>query len=243
MSSDAYGASMLSYLATGSAPARVVERDDGFMETTRDPSPYFAQFRDWPQQDRRAMRYVRGRVLDVGCGAGRFSLYLQQRGFSVLGIDSSAGAVEVSRRRGVRDARHLPLDEINATLGTFDTVLLLGGTLGLLADTQKAHALLCLLDRITTERGRVIGESRNPHATADPQHLAYHARNRNLGRLPGQVRLRVRYGDDSTPWFDYLLVSPAELDLLLQESSWRRNHVIQGEGGLYIAVIDKIVSR
>jgi 2-polyprenyl-3-methyl-5-hydroxy-6-metoxy-1,4-benzoquinol methylase len=66
----------------------VIERDDGFV----DPefvSGYFTEFRNWGLLERSAMRSVRGRVLDVGCGAGRVALYLQRRGHDVVGIDVS----------------------------------------------------------------------------------------------------------------------------------------------------------
>ncbi|MCK4414566.1 MAG: class I SAM-dependent methyltransferase [Candidatus Eisenbacteria sp.] len=45
------------------------------------------------------MSRVRGRILDVGCGAGRSMLYLQQKGRAVTGIDISPLAIEVCRRR------------------------------------------------------------------------------------------------------------------------------------------------
>jgi SAM-dependent methyltransferase len=38
------------------------------------------------------------RVLDVGCGAGRHSLELARRGFVAVGIDISAGLIEVAQR-------------------------------------------------------------------------------------------------------------------------------------------------
>jgi 2-polyprenyl-3-methyl-5-hydroxy-6-metoxy-1,4-benzoquinol methylase len=42
-----------------------------------------------------AMQFVKGRVLDVGCGEGRHSLYLQEKWFDVLGIDISPLAIKV----------------------------------------------------------------------------------------------------------------------------------------------------
>ena len=70
----------------------VVERDDGFVDV-EDTRRYLDPFRKWPAIDRRAFRRLRGRVLDVGCGAGRVALELQARGHDVTGIDVSPGAV------------------------------------------------------------------------------------------------------------------------------------------------------
>ena len=46
-------------------------------------------------------------------------------------------------------------------------------------------------------------------------HIAYHQRNRERGRLGGQLRLRLRYRELATEWFDYLVCSVAELEALL----------------------------
>ncbi len=55
------------------------------------------------------MEFVNGRVLDVGCGAGRHSLYLQKKGFDVLGIDVSPLAVKVCRLKGVKKLKSCQL--------------------------------------------------------------------------------------------------------------------------------------
>jgi 2-polyprenyl-3-methyl-5-hydroxy-6-metoxy-1,4-benzoquinol methylase len=86
-------------------------------------------FGRWKTVERRALRYARGRVLDVGCAAGRVALELRSRGREVVAIDPSPGAVEVARRRGVRDARLMRLEDVSAKLGHFDTVLMYGNNL------------------------------------------------------------------------------------------------------------------
>ena len=86
------------------------------------------------------MRFVRGRVLDLGCGAGRLGLHLQSRGHEVVGIDVSPLAVEIARQRGLADARLGTLDGTLRAGERFDTILLLGNNLGLLAgeyDVQR----------------------------------------------------------------------------------------------------------
>ena len=80
---------------------------------------YLAPVRRWKAVERRALRYARGRVLDVGCGAGRVALELQVRGREVVAIDPSPGAGEVSRGRGVRDVRLLRLEDVDESLGHF----------------------------------------------------------------------------------------------------------------------------
>jgi len=66
---DAYGHSLYDYLK-GKAESQVVERDDGYIEPDR-LKGYFNSYKDWPLMERNAMRYARGRVLDIGCGVGR----------------------------------------------------------------------------------------------------------------------------------------------------------------------------
>ena len=78
------------------------------MSATDNMSTYFSSYDDWPDNVKEAMSFVQGRVLDVGVGAGRFALYLQEQGHEVLGIDVSPGILEVCRQRGVQDLRQLP---------------------------------------------------------------------------------------------------------------------------------------
>ena len=212
----------------------IVERDDGFIDTDR--IRYFAPMRRWLPVERRALRFVRGRVLDAGVGAGRVALELQRRGRDVVGIDVSPGAVEVARRRGVRDVRLLPLERVDASLGHFGTVAMFGSNLGLLGGAAKAHRLL---RRLAEVADRIVASSIDPYRTDDALHLAYHQRNRSRGRMAGQLRLRVRHRDLVSPWFDYLIVSPAELEGLVVGTGWRVAWLVTSEGSAaYVAVLD-----
>lgn len=47
-------------------------------------------------------RAARGRALDVGCGAGVFSVWLAQQGYQVTGIDLFPEALEMARERARR---------------------------------------------------------------------------------------------------------------------------------------------
>jgi SAM-dependent methyltransferase len=173
------------------------------------------------EAEREAFAFTRGRVLDIGAGAGRHSLEAQRRGLEVLAIDISPGAVEVCRRRGVRNARLLPLEEIDERLGVFDTALLMCGNLGLAGGAHETSALLRRLHSLTSPDGRIIFDTVDPHVESDEADHAYLERNRVTGRMPGEVTIRIRYGELVTPWFELLCISAPELEDLLVGTGWR----------------------
>jgi SAM-dependent methyltransferase len=238
---DAFGQLLRDHLEGGSA-WEIVERDDGLVMTGGPPAAYFAPFRRWLASERRGMRFARGRVLDVGCGAGRVAIHLQERGLDVVAVDISPGAVEVSRRRGVKDARVLALAEVDESLGRFDTVVLYGNNFGLLSGRWTAIRTLRRLHALTSDRGRILAQSADWSQTRDPDHLANHERNRRRGRMPGQNRLRLRHELLATPWFDYLLATPAEMAELAGEADWRLTRTFEEPDptiSLYVGVLEK----
>ena len=83
---DAFGRA-LSDWARGETDPETFERDDGYTEAGMGHELYVAGFSAWLSAERRSVRYVRGRVVDVGCAAGRVPLYLQERGHDVVGLD------------------------------------------------------------------------------------------------------------------------------------------------------------
>jgi SAM-dependent methyltransferase len=230
----------------GEDAIEIVERSDGFISASVfGPKLYLAPFRRWPAHHRRAIRYMRGRVLDVGAGGGRIALHLQERGHDVVAIDNSPGAIEVCRRRGVRDARVLAFEDVGESMGKFDTVVLLGNNFGLFGTPTKAKRLLRRLHRMTGDEARIIAESRDVErrgAADAPWHARYRKRNLERGRLPGQIRIRIRFRDLVGPWMDYPMVSPDELGEIVEGARWYVTETIDSDD-TYIAVIEKALPR
>jgi SAM-dependent methyltransferase len=234
---DVYGA-ILADALNGKRAMEIVERDDGFVMAF-DARYLLDPFRRWDDPlERRAMRFVRGRVLDVGCGGGRVCLHLQERGLDVVGIDSSPGAIACCLRRGVRDARVLDLADLDASQGPFDTVVMLGQNFGMVGSPPRARGVLRSLARATTARGRIVAETFDPHRSSDEVQRRYRERNRARGRMPGQLRVRIRYQALATEWMDWLQLSVDELADLLDGTGWALSRTL-GDGPSYIAVIDK----
>lgn len=218
----------------------VIERDDGYVDVSEGPGAYFADYRKWPACERRAMRYAHGRILDVGCGAGRVALHLQRKGFGVTGIDNSPLAIKVCRLRGLKRARLMPLERISFPRDSFDTIVLLGNNFGLLANRRQAQRQLRRLHIMTSPDARIIAESLDPLKTDNPFHLAYHRRNLARGRMAGQVRIRVRYEGYATPWFDYLFVSKTEMRKILQGTGWAVEAFLDSGSPIFIAILGKV---
>jgi len=238
---DAYGQLLVAAL-DGEDVVEVIERDDGFISASvMGPKLYLAPFRRWPSHHRRGMRYAKGRVLDVGAGAGRVSLHLQARGQDVVAIDNSPGSIEVCRRRGVRDARLRAFDELDDSLDTFDTIVLFGNNFGLFGTPAKARRLLRRLHRMTSDDARIVVESRDVERRGEadaPWHRRYRERNVARGRLPGQIRIRVRFRDVIGPWMDYPMVSPNQLREILAGTPWCVARLLDSDD-TYIAIIEK----
>jgi SAM-dependent methyltransferase len=234
---DAFGAG-LSEQHRGEDTAYVIERDDGYVDLDG-MAHYFDRPPKWTPAERRSLREVRGRVLDIGAGAGRIALELQRRGHRVTTIDNSPLAVRACRLRGVKDAQVVPIEKVSRLKGLYDTVVMYGNNFGLLGGMRSGQQRLRALARITGPDGRIAAQTMDPYTTDRPEHLAYHRRNRRRGRLGGQIRMRLRFRGLCTPWFDYLFVSRKELTELLKGSGWRLVRTIDGSGPGYFVVLEK----
>lgn len=236
---DAFGQAMYDQFH-GTDAYEIVERDDGSCMVSGGPTTYLAEFNAWSDHQKKAIRLARGRVLDIGCGAGRVALHLQDKGCDVTGIDVSPLALKVCKARGLKKTQLMSITQITRKLGEFDTIVMYGNGFGLFASEKRAKWLLRRFHGMTSNAARIIVESRNPYETDEKHHLDYHKRNRKRGRMAGEARIRVRYKTLATPWFDYLLVSQDEMTEIVAGTGWRIRGFFESAGKqLYTAVFEK----
>jgi SAM-dependent methyltransferase len=115
------------------------------------------------------------RVLDLGCGYGRFSLPLARLGCDVTALDGSAAQLELARaaaeEEGLRvsfvhgDMRELDMAQ------RFDVVLLLGTALGYVEDPGGDEVAVRAAARSLAPGGTLVvdTENREPKLRAAPQ--------------------------------------------------------------------------
>ncbi|MEV0680228.1 class I SAM-dependent methyltransferase [Actinosynnema sp. NPDC050436] len=247
---DAFGEVLRAALAEhrGTAPApsigartpipvlEIVERDDGFVRGG--PAAwYLAGPDEWWPCEQKALERMEGRVLDVGAGAGRVTLALQERGADVTALDPSPGAVEVARELGVRTQVRATTAQHAGSGERYDTLVLFGNNLGLLGPRDHAPGFLAELAALARPGARIVAQGTDPHHTDDPLHLAYQERNRERGELPGLLRQRVRHRDVAGEYMRYLMCSAEELAELAHGTGWDLVDVDEQDPPLLVATL------
>jgi ubiquinone/menaquinone biosynthesis C-methylase UbiE len=160
------------------------------------------------------------RVLDVGCGVGRWSRLLAARGAQVTGIDLSPTMIEEARRRalaaGVAQRCSFHVQDLSAleVAGEFDQVLAVT-VLQHILDPMSLYSAVAAMSRHLAPGGRMILLEAAPDAavsrcdtsvfTARPRELYL-----ELFRACG-LRLRALSGVDPAPFRTWLLPYVREL--------------------------------
>jgi SAM-dependent methyltransferase len=229
---DLFGSAFMDYF-NGTPHPLYLERDDGHMDE-QGMDIYFSDFENFQYPEQMALRYVKGRVLDIGVGAGRVALYLQSKGHKVVGIDLSDKALEVSKRRGVKNVLKMSACDLKFRKNSFDTAIAFCNNFGLCGNMTAVERMMGDLHRIVRPGGRFLASSIQPTRTKNPVHTSYHRRNRARGLPPGQVKLRERYQDRVGPWWDLLMVTPAEMKALCARTGWRIDKVYLGIMDVYV---------
>ncbi len=238
--SDVFGEQLWDCYKTGSG-YQIIERDDGFIDAGPTQT-YFTEYKEWEDHTKKSLELVKGKVLDVGCGAGRHALYLQSKGFDVVGIDNSPLSIKICKERGLNKAEVLSIEELDKLESeAFDTILMLGNNFGLFGTPEKSKRLLKVFYQITSKDGIIIAETRDNYKTDVVEHQAYIKLNQSNGKLGGQNRIRVRHKKAVSPWFEFLYVSKNELEEIIKDTGWEVNHYIDDveQGQRYVAVLRK----
>ncbi len=158
----------------------------------------------------------------------------------MVGLDSSPLAARAARLRGVAQVWCRGADDLGSLVTGFDTIVLFGNNSGMFGTPERTRRVLKAWSRRATPGTRILAESTNPYCGGAPAlDRAYYRRNRALGRMPGQVRVRTRYRHWVTPWFDWLFVSHADLRALVRGTGWHVTEVVgSSPAEAYVAVLE-----
>ncbi|WP_396601743.1 class I SAM-dependent methyltransferase [Algibacter sp. R77976] len=197
------------------------------------PLPYlFREFKDMPKLEQKALKLCKGSVLDVGCGSGSHSLYLQEKGFKVKAIDISKGANEVAKQRGVLNTQTIALlDETE----TFDTILLLMNGTGIFQETTQVSKYLTHLKTLLNSGGQILIDSSDIKYMFEDEDGGYWM-DMNAGYY-GELDYFLSYkGEKETP-MKWLYLDFESLKLACETIGLQCELVLEGEHFDYLARI------
>jgi|WetSurMetagenome_2_1015567.scaffolds.fasta_scaffold00565_2 SAM-dependent methyltransferase len=227
----------LADFAGGETDARLIlRRDDGF-ESELPIGIFFSDISSFSRLDVAALAMCRGKILDVGAGAGRHSLELQNRGFEVVAVDVCPGAVDVMRKRGVKQIECVDVRSLRNQ--SYDTILLLMHGIGI-AETEKGSGdFLKGLSALLNPGGRILMTAIDVRRTDDPVHLDYQKNLVEKGKYRGDIRLRLEYEGDIAPWYNWVQLDPDACAAACEGAALGFSLVEQNPSGEYLAELVK----
>ncbi len=232
-SRDPMGSAISDYYKNGRAVhLRVLS--SMFEEDEMPVAHLFRSEQEMPQLEKRALTLVRGRVLDVGAGAGCHALALQQNGFEVKAIDVSPLSCDVMKARGIEDVECVNL--FNSELqGKFDTILLLMNGTGIAGKLSRLPLLLNRLKELMAECAQILIDS------SDLKYI-YENEDGSMdidlgGNYYGEVDYQMVYKNVKGDSFDWLYVDPTLLTASCEQCGLKCEIIEKGEHYDYLAQI------
>ena len=228
---DPMGAAIRDYQNNGKA-SRLRVLSSMFDEDEMPVAHLFRTFNQMPRLEQKALSMAKGRVLDIGAGAGCHALALQERGLEVKAIDISPLSCEVMSERGVKDVECVNL--FNPQLqGKYDTLLLLMNGTGIAGKLNRLSMLLNRLKELLAEGGQIL---------IDSSDLKYIYENED-GSMDidlnapyyGEVDYQMQYKNVKGEPFDWLYTDPMLLASISKQCGLNCEIVEEGENYDFLA--------
>lgn len=251
MEDDALGRAMFDYHRDRFGRLRY--RDGA--ETREAPvrTQYFLPPDEWSDRRRSQLDDLDGPILDVGCGAGKHALYLQNR-TTVVALDVSRWAVATARERGVEHALVGDMFDLPVGGRRYATAQLIGTQIGLAGSLPGVSALLNELARVTTEDATAVIDNYDPTTTDIDELLGHRSDPRDgVARRTFHFEYELPEVDDAATGrtdaepnrivgrsLDFVLFGPDRLRDAFVETPWRLESIDPSpESSYYRAVLAK----
>jgi SAM-dependent methyltransferase len=228
---DLFGKAILDY-QTGNNPQDLITETSISEADEMSVAYLFRGFDEMPKLEQKALELSFGKILDVGCGAGSHSLYLQDKGFDVSSIDVSPNAIKACELRGLKNAK--VQDVMTLTNEKFDTLLLLMNGAGMCGRLKNISRFLKHLKSLLTEKGQILVDSSDIIYMFDedddgskwiPGDLDYY----------GEVEFIVSYKGETEKPFDWMYIDYNTLQNAAIDNGLACELVMEGDHFDYLA--------
>ena len=154
---DLFGKAILDF-QTNTAPEDIITETSISEADEMNVAYLFRSYDEMPKLERHALQLAKGKILDIGCGAGSHSLCLQnEKEFEVISIDISENAIKACQLRGLKNAKVLNILDLENE--TFDTILLLMNGTGIFGTLDETPKFLQKLKTLLNPNGQILIDS------------------------------------------------------------------------------------
>jgi len=196
------------------------------------PIPYlFRNFGSMPKLEQVALENCKGKVLDIGCGAGSHSLHLQQSGFDITALDSSQRAITVCKDRGINQTVHANIIDYSAA--KFDTLLLLMNGIGIVGNLSGLKTFLKQVAQLLRKGGCILLDSSDIVYMFETEEGGYDFSDSEV--YYGEVKFTIEYQGEKSKEFNWLYVDFNTLCTIAKEADFKCELLFQGNNYDYLA--------
>lgn len=153
---DLFGKAILDF-QTNNSPEDLITETNISEADEMDVAYLFRSYNEMPKLEKKALQLCKGKILDVGCGAGSHGLYLQENGLDVTAIDISENAVKACQLRGLKNVK--VQDVLDLENEKFDTILLLMNGTGIFRTLAECSKYLQKLKSLLKPDGQILIDS------------------------------------------------------------------------------------
>lgn len=201
-------------------------------------SHLFRSFDTMPRLEQKALKACKGTILDVGCGAGSHSLFLQEQGFLVTGLDQSPGACKVCTLRGLNSVVHADILSFSGT--KFDTILLLMNGIGIARSLGRLDHYLGHFMSLLKPGGQILLDSSDIIYMYEEEELNRLAKNASYY---GDVIFQMTYKNKKSIPFEWLYVDFESLKTIASKVGLGTELLSKGDHYDYLARLEVMDNR
>lgn len=229
---DLFGKAILDY-QTNNSPENLVTETSISDEDEMSVSYLFRSFAQMPKIEQKALEACFGKILDVGCGAGSHSLYLEnEMKLNVNSIDISTNAIKACRIRGLKNAKVLNVLDLNADLEKFDTILLLMNGTGIFEKLSETSKYLQKLKLLLNEKGQILIDSSDLIYMYDNDDLV---EIKKSNQYYGEITFTIKYKKEKENAFPWMYLDFELLKSICKQNGLQCKKIIDGESFDYLA--------
>ena len=227
---DLFGKAILDFQTNNSPEDLITETNISEADEMR-VDYLFRSFNEMPKLEKKALQLCKGKVLDVGCGAGSHSLYLQKKGFEVTAIDISENAIKACKLRGLNDIRVQNILDLENE--SFDTILLLMNGTGIFRTLLETSNYLQKIKSLLNPNGQILIDSSDIiymfDEDTDGSYLV------PADGYYGELTFTISYKNETEESFPWLYLDYNTLQNAAQANGLQCELILEGEHFDYLA--------